>query len=229
MKSKNLNRRNWNRSVAGVSTLALLCVGATGCASKGFVNKSLAEEREQMNQQIAELSTQIETSQTDIAQHSGHLDRHDGEIQGLETKTDEISSTAREALDRAVEAGKLAEGRFISETVLATDELTFGFESAELDDSAAEILGEFATQLRDDDKGVFIEIQGHTDSTGPEAYNLKLGQERAEAVRDHLYKEYNVPLHRMAIFSYGEEAELVPNDTREGRAQNRRVSLIVLR
>ncbi|MEM9407948.1 MAG: OmpA family protein [Acidobacteriota bacterium] len=217
------------RAGLGLGTLTLLCIGATGCASKGFVTKSLAEEREQMSQQIAELSTQIETSQSDIAQHSGHLDRHDGEIEGLETKTEEISGTAREALDRALQAGKLAEGQFVSETVLATDQLTFGFESADLDEAAAEVLGEFASQLYDDNNNVFIEIQGHTDSTGPEAYNLILGQQRAEAVRDHLYKEHNVPLHRMAIFSYGEEAELVPNDTREGRAQNRRVSLIVLR
>ena len=216
------------RGGATVAVAAFALLG-TGCASKGFVTKSLAGEREKVQQQLAEMSGQIETSQSDISEHESHLGQHDTEIAGLDARADEISETAREALERANEAGKLAEGRFVSETVLATDALRFGFESAELSDEAAEVLAELASQLVEDDADVFIEIQGHTDSTGPAAYNETLGMQRAMAVRDHLYKEHRVPLHRMAVFSYGEEAELASNDSREGRAQNRRVSLIVLR
>jgi outer membrane protein OmpA-like peptidoglycan-associated protein len=56
---------------------------------------------------------------------------------------------------------------------------------------------------------------------------MRLGEERAEAVR--LFMNQNgVPLNRMATISYGDTAPVAPNDTREGRAQNRRVVVIVM-
>ena len=74
---------------------------------------------------------------------------------------------------------------------------------------------------------VYLEIQGHTDATGDADYNEKLGEARAEAVRRYLSRG-GIALNRMATISYGEEAPVASNDTPEGRAQNRRVSIIVL-
>jgi peptidoglycan-associated lipoprotein len=77
------------------------------------------------------------------------------------------------------------------------------------------------------DRGVYIEIQGHTDSTGEEGYNLLLGKKRAEAAEDYLYKKHHVPLHRMQVVSWGSSAPVGDNKTSEGRAQNRRVEVLV--
>ena len=77
------------------------------------------------------------------------------------------------------------------------------------------------------DKGVYLEIQGHTDSTGPESWNLLLGKKRAEAVMEYLHKNYHIPLHRMEVISYGSDMPVGDNSTREGRAQNRRVVILV--
>ena len=55
-------------------------------------------------------------------------------------------------------------------------------------------------------KGVYIEIQGHTDAIGGEAYNEHLGLERAEAVRRYLSQQHKFPLHRINVTSYGESA-----------------------
>ena len=88
-------------------------------------------------------------------------------------------------------------------------------------------LAELAQRLGAENKNVYLEIQGHTDATGDEAYNEELGEARAEAVRRYLSKA-GVALNRMATISYGEDEPVAPNDTPEGRAQNRRVAIVVL-
>jgi len=96
-----------------------------------------------------------------------------------------------------------------------------------LSDEAQARLTELATRLKNDNKNVYLEIQGHTDSTGSPDYNEKLGEERAEAARLFLNKQ-GVALNRIATISYGQDAPVAPNNTRDGRAQNRRVVIIVM-
>jgi outer membrane protein OmpA-like peptidoglycan-associated protein len=55
-----------------------------------------------------------------------------------------------------------------------------------------------------------------------------LGLERAENVKRYIYEQHQVPLHRINVISYGEEKPVAPNNTRDGRAQNRRVVIKVL-
>ena len=65
------------------------------------------------------------------------------------------------------------------------------------------------------------------DASGNETYNKYLGEKRAEIVRDYLH-EQGMPLNLMSTISYGEERPLADNATRDGRAQNRRVEVLVL-
>ena len=67
-----------------------------------------------------------------------------------------------------------------------------------------EHLDNLAARLKSDNRNVFLEIEGHTDSSGPEGYNLVLGQRRAEAVRRYLNGNHSIPLHRMSVITYGE-------------------------
>jgi outer membrane protein OmpA-like peptidoglycan-associated protein len=139
----------------------------------------------------------------------------------------QVEGTAKDALDRATAAGKLAEGKFLYSAVLSDDSMKFGLNRHELSPEAQARLDAFVEKLKSDNRNVYIEIQGHTDSSGPEAYNLQLGQARAEAVRRYL-NEHGVALNRMNTISYGEDDPVQPNDTREGRQANRRVVLIVM-
>ena len=75
---------------------------------------------------------------------------------------------------------------------------------------------------------MFIEIEGHTDNVGDPLTNERIGLERAEAVQRYLYEQYQIPLHKISIISYGEEKPAAENKTRDGRAQNRRVVIKVL-
>lgn len=138
-----------------------------------------------------------------------------------------VEGTAGEALARANAAHKLAEGKFLYEVVLSDDSVKFPVDHASLSPEAEARLAELAQRLREENRNVYLEIQGHTDATGDSAYNDKLGEARAEAVRRFLAKQ-GVALNRMSTISYGEEAPVAPNDTSEGRSQNRRVAIVVL-
>jgi outer membrane protein OmpA-like peptidoglycan-associated protein len=202
-------------------TLAMALVvttAMTGCATKKYVKK----ETGAVNTRVDEVQGQVESAQTRIGEHDQRLASH-------ETQMGQISKTAQEALNRAQEAGKLAEGKFLYETILTDEKVKFGFDTSDLSPEARAALDEFANQLKTENKGVYIEIQGHTDNVGSDKYNEELGMLRAESVRRYLSQEHQFPLHRINVISYGETSPLADNKSREGRSQNRRVALVVLR
>ena len=145
---------------------------------------------------------------------------HDAQIAGLD-------ATSREALERATAAGKLAEGKFLFQQVLSDDSMKFPVEKATLSPEAQARLDAFVEKLKTENRNVYVEVQGHTDATGPKDLNYKLGEERAEAVRRYL-NEHGVALNRIGTISYGPDQPVAENSNRQGRAQNRRVVLIVL-
>jgi outer membrane protein OmpA-like peptidoglycan-associated protein len=69
-----------------------------------------------------------------------------------------------------------------------------------------------------------ITVEGHTDNSGKEAYNMKLSKQRAESVRD-LLVENGVDASRVSVMPFGETSPIASNDTPEGRQQNRRVEI----
>ncbi|PXA85453.1 flagellar motor protein MotB [Caulobacter sp. D4A] len=148
-------------------------------------------------------------------------------VDGHDTQISELDKTSREALERATAAGKLAEGKFMYSMVLSDDSVKFPTDQDALSPEAEQRLADFASKLKEENKNVYLEIQGYTDATGETDYNEKLGQRRADAVRKYLSRQ-GVALNRMATISYGSEDPIAPNETKEGRAQNRRVVIMVL-
>jgi peptidoglycan-associated lipoprotein len=186
--------------LTGAAVLAVLWLG--GCATQDYVDKH-----------VATVQGQVDT----VKGHSQEQDEHIGSA----------DKTAHEALDRAVAAGKLAQGKFLYSMVLTDDATKFPVNGATLSGEAKSRLTELANKLKNDNRNVYLEIQGYTDATGAPAANLALGAARAEAVRLYL-NEQGVALNRMATISYGQDNPVAPNNTRDGRAQNRRVVLVVL-
>jgi outer membrane protein OmpA-like peptidoglycan-associated protein len=72
-----------------------------------------------------------------------------------------------------------------------------------------------------------VRVEGHTDSKGSDAYNIKLSQRRANAVRDYLIA-HGVEADRLVAVGYGETRPVADNGTAEGRARNRRVEFTIL-
>lgn len=197
--------------VFGATALAVL-LGA--CATNRSVDERIAAASAQTNQKIESVSTQVE----DLQQKQ----------QATDVKIQELSQSAQEALKRAQEAGVLAKGKVVFEQTFSEDRVKFKLDSSELSADAKTALDEFGARVKGLTEQYFIEIQGHTDDTGSEAYNEELGQRRAESVRRYLSREQKLPLNRMSTISYGDTLPVESNKTRVGRAANRRVVLVVL-
>jgi peptidoglycan-associated lipoprotein len=206
------NPSSWGTVLGGgvflVGTLAL-----GGCASKQYVSDEVSKSNATTEKRINEVESQVEATQSKVKTH--------------DTKLAELDNATRQALERAQAAGKLAEGKFIFSLVLSDDAVKFPVNKHELSADAMKALDTFAERLKSENKNVYLEIQGHTDSTGSDDYNYKLGEARAEAVRRYLSKA-GVALNRMSTISYGKDEPVDNNKTKEGRAKNRRVVVIVL-
>jgi OmpA-OmpF porin, OOP family len=100
----------------------------------------------------------------------------------------------------------------------------FDFDKATLKANAKPLLDEAAATMKSK-PDMNVSIEGHTDSVGSDAYNQKLSERRAKAVRDYLADE-GVSSSRMTIIGWGESKPAESNDTAEGRAENRRVEVI---
>jgi len=200
-RQKGISMKRLNPAIFA-TTLAAAAIGLGGCATKDFVRE-----------QVSVVDAKATATQARVDQHDAHLAQ--------------LDQSTRDALDRANAAGKLAEGKFLYSMVLSDDSVKFRTASSKLSPEAEQRLAEFSDKLKADNRNVYLEIQGHTDARGNNSLNQRLGEERAEAVRLFMNK-HGVPLNRMATISYGKEDPVAPNKTRNGRAQNRRVVLVVM-
>jgi peptidoglycan-associated lipoprotein len=218
-----------------VAVLAL--GGSTACATKKFVRTSVAE----VNDKVDSLGRSVEETQERTRRNEGRITEVDQKAAAAQSSADKANSAAAAAASAASAAGDSATtannkveslnktvNRLVYEVVLSEDEGNFKFNNVDLPDEAKTRLDELISQMKNDPKGAFFEIEGHTDNVGPNEINEKIGLERAEAVKRYLYEHHQIPLHKMNVISYGEGKPVAENKTKEGRAQNRRVVIRVL-
>lgn len=222
--------------------LLVMALMLSGCATKEYVHEYVQSQLKPATTRIEALESRANTTDAAIKSGAVGLDAtskrlddavitlrvHGDRLNKNEADIAQISKTAQEALERAAAAGKLAEGKMAYEVVLSEDKVKFGHSKALLSKEAMDALDQIASKIKSEGRGVFVEVQGHTDSTGSEAVNLKVGQKRADAVRRYLYAKGGIPLHRLSTISYGESMSVASNMNRDGRAKNRRVVLVVL-
>jgi len=112
------------------------------------------------------------------------------------------------------------------EAVIELEGVYFDFDKATIKPEGKAVLNEAAALLKKHER-VVVEVAGHTDSVGSDAYNQGLSERRANSVKDYLTSQ-GVTATRLTAKGYGEAQPVASNDTQEGRAENRRVELIVL-
>jgi len=210
-------RMGW--AVAGIAVLAL--VASTGCVTKKVWKQNVEETDTRVKGVESGLETQ-EKRTTDLARET---DTRITEVKGTAEKAVELGSTA---LSKAESAEKAARGKVLWTTTLSDDSVKFSFDGEKVPDDAQAILDDLASKVKGLDRGVYLEIEGHTDNIGSEDYNEHLGELRAEAVRNYLAEKAGIPLHVMNVISFGEAKPVAANNTAEGRAKNRRVVVRVL-
>jgi len=218
------------------NTLSLVAVliAATGilpaCATKSYVKKSVAD----VDTQVDALSRQVDENREKTRVMDGRLTEVDRTAQSAQTAAQRAQTTATSAESRAeaaalkADAVELSTKRLMYTVVLSEDQGNFAFGKTKLPDTAKARLDELVEKIKADPQGAFFEIEGHTDATGSKVYNERLGLQRAEVVKRYLYETHQIPLHRMNVITFGPEKPVAPNNTKAGRAQNRRVVIKVL-
>jgi peptidoglycan-associated lipoprotein len=205
-------------------SLLLAMLVSTGCATKKFVAGQVGE----VNNKVAALSGAHEQTQEATRRNEVRIDEVSQSARAAQAGASEAKDSASQALSRAEQAERLAKGRLIYQVTLSNDKVTFPRNRAVLSDDAKKLVDETVGPIVADNRGVFLEIEGHTDSTGPAPLNRRLGEDRAMAVRDYLHDHHQIALSRMEVISYGEEKPVGDNKTRASRASNRRVVISVL-
>ena len=196
-------------------------VAVSGCATKKYVGMEVGE----INQKVETLSGEVERTQERVRRNEVRIDEVNQQAQA---GVSDAKGSAQRAFQRATEAERAAKGKLVYAVTLSNDKVTFPLNRFEISDEAKAIVDEAVTPFKQENRGVFFEIEGHTDATGPETYNLRLGEDRALAVRNYLRDQHGIALSRIGVMSYGEARPVVDNKTKENRAVNRRVVIKVL-
>jgi len=223
--------------LVAVPITVLAIGGSTACATKKFVRQNVGE----VNEKVDSMGRSLEETQERTRKNEGRITEVDARAAAAGQSARAANDAAVAANSAAVEANKVgteanvkfdtadkASKRLVYEVVLSEDQGNFKFGKTVLPDEAKQKLDQMVAQMKQDPKNIYLEIEGHTDSIGAPATNEKIGLQRAEAVKRYLYEQYQIPLHKMNVISYGQEKPIAPNKTKAGRAQNRRVVIKVL-
>jgi outer membrane protein OmpA-like peptidoglycan-associated protein len=241
----------WRRVIGGLLGGALL---VTGCATKKFVQEEVAKSQDRVGAQVGKVDKdlseekarvealskslgEIRAASDDAAktaaeaaavasQAASRADEASGKAAASASAADKASATAQEALAKATETDQRLSKLWATrdkKTLTETLAVTFAFDRWLLDDGAQTRLLALVKQL-EEQPNLTVELEGYTDSIGTSVYNIGLSQRRAESVRRFLI-EKGVGLPRVYSIGLGDIRPVADNKTKQGRDQNRRVSI----
>jgi OOP family OmpA-OmpF porin len=221
------------KSQFGLCVAALALAGVTGCATKNYVRTQtapLVDHTNQLDEKTADNNRKIhdvdDRAQAGIKQAQGSADSATQNAQSAGKAAGDAETAANDAVHRADSLDSVVKG-LDNYKPMANVSVTFGFDKAVLTKDDKDQLDGFAAQLASA-RSYILEVTGGTDSIGSAQYNYDLSQRRADAVVQYLATKYNVPAHRFYLIGIGKDKEVAPNNTPEGRKQNRRVEIRLL-
>jgi outer membrane protein OmpA-like peptidoglycan-associated protein len=190
----------------GVATVTDKIVGATNSTSK---------ERDGLRAELDKLENDVESARTQVAM----LSDRDAKLQQKEKH--EMKMQEVRAVFKRDEADVLLRG---SQLIIRLYGLSFPVGSSEIRPENFALLSKIRRVLAEfpDSK---IAIEGHTDSSGSTEMNQSLSQNRANAVREYLLANMSMDESLVSSVGYGESRPIANNETKEGRAKNRRIDL----
>ena len=195
--------------------------------------KEMSDRVGNLEARTNEQGRRLDSLNSDLQRTNTELQQTNGDLQ----KTSERTTQARTAADNAQSVADQAHGRVVTledkfqnrnqYTVVAEKFVTFQFASANLDRAYTSMLDE-VTQMVGQNPDALIVLEGRTDSVGSGAYNIELGERRAEAVKRYLVVEKSLPMYRIHQTSFGAAKPIADNTSRQGREKNRVVAVSVL-
>jgi len=189
-----------------VLTGAIAAASFSGCASKGYVRKELRGEM------------------TALEERLGNTER----------ATTRAGDDARTAHERALDAAYQAQvAKDIALGLVRREEIrnltvNFAFDSAELSPESRTMLDGVASDLKSNANYMAL-VSGYTDATGGDEYNRRLAERRASSVHRYLAEQLGHDFVRLATVGFGEILPVADNDSPEGRQQNRRAEISIVK
>ena len=219
-----MKRSSANTGLLWHSGLLVAAFLLSGClATRDWVR----EQMDPLSGRVSENENRIGKAEGQIGQLGSRMTAAEGKIGSVEGKVGEVDGKAERALTT------LGNLKFERRLVVDMKEgANFGFNSAALPPQARKEIDGFLSDLKGDlaggENAVFV-VAGHTDNAGSEDLNYELGKRRADAVSRYLVTQKKMDPLRIVTVSYGENSPATDNNSRDGRAKNRRVEILVYR
>jgi OmpA-OmpF porin, OOP family len=217
--------------------LGALIIGTAGCATKKYVRNSVQESVQPLQVGLKNTDEKTDANAQQIRSvdrraEAGIADAQNAASQANEAanKADQHAQAARQLAQQGVDAaGKAQETATNLDNYEPSRRATvlFGLNKSTLTTDDKQSLDQLIQSVKPL-KHYVIQVQGYTDRTGPQQYNVQLSARRADAVVRYLSLTGNIPLVKIYSLGYGKAAPAAPNNTRAGRAKNRRVDVVVL-
>jgi len=141
-------------------------------------------------------------------------------------RNDIVAINSFKIIQEAQDSRSQLEIDLIDKGNFSTNNILFSSGSSNLNQASFSVLNEIGNVLKGNPTKTF-KIIGHTDSDGSAASNLKLSMDRANAVKNYLVQNFNIPSQNLLVDGKGDTKPLVPNTNAENKAQNRRVEFIL--
>jgi outer membrane protein OmpA-like peptidoglycan-associated protein len=184
--------------------------------------RAAAEGRQVAEAQTATAQGEAETARQEATSARDEAARAQAEADRIRKRAEAELTRLEEALGKIAETHRTALGVVMN---LGSDHLKFEFDKAELRPQDRELLSRVAGILLSS-QDYTVSVNGHTDDVGSDAYNQRLSERRAHAVRDYL-AQAGVPADVLSVTGHGKALPLIRSATDAARAKNRRVELAI--
>jgi outer membrane protein OmpA-like peptidoglycan-associated protein len=208
----------------------------------GDPNRGPDEAGKAVADSVRELRATATRQAEELNQQALRVAALEDEIRELDARLAGVSSTARDlgerldARERAQQQFQRVEQAFPAGTatvlragdniLIRLQGLAFASGSSRLPTAGQQLLGSLGAAATAYPRARWS-VEGHTDASGDSGANQRLSQQRAEAVREFLLNELDLPAGRVAAVGYGDSRPIARNDSAEGRRQNRRIDLVL--
>jgi OmpA-OmpF porin, OOP family len=226
-----------------ISLVSLGILVVSGCATKKYVRSqtealqpAIQEATDAAKENAERLDSVDKRAQQGITAAAA-ADRKAAEAQQAATAAQAVAELAEAKADDVNRTVQREDSRInslevqiagINEYMVSlTRNVTFAVNSSSLSSQDRAALDHIAGIVGSVQTGYMLELQGFTDNSGSEQYNINLSRRRAESVQRYLVRR-NVPLFRISILGLGDESPVADNKTKAGRSQNRRVEVRIL-
>lgn len=226
-----MNRISGYATATAIAAFAIVLT--TGCTTKNYVRS----QTEPVVQKTNELDDATAANNRAIQDTDQRAQSGIQAAQNSANQANQNAQNAAQAANNATQAGQDAVNRADSLAGVIANldnyqqvsdvDVTFGFNKSVLTQADKDQLDRFGGQLSGQ-KSYILEVTGGTDNVGSKEYNYQLSDKRAMAVVQYLASKYNVPAHKFYLVGLGKDVQVAPDNTRAGRAKNRRVEVQLL-